>query len=296
MDLSSYYRAPIDRDYDNMTEKHCSQVMTHYREKKFGNLSDVDVGPNGEIVIVDSGNKCVVVLDNKLNFLTVIGKGSGKSRLVFPDGVAVTDKVVAVTDHGSNQVKKYSLRGEFLSVIGCHGNKDGQFYKPRGLAFNSNKLLYVVDRGNCRVQVFQQDDTFGFSFGNDSGPGQLKWPIVIGIDPSNNTLVSDREANCIYLFTWLGNFIQRIDCSKSRLYAFVVSPTGYLITGHHGANKKIRVHSPSPTYELLKEFGKRGPDKGEFDGIMAMAVDSSGNIYVAEWVNERLHINSVYRL
>ena len=147
--------------------------MTHYNEKKFGKLSDVDVGPNGEVVIVDSGNKCVVVLDNELNFLTEIGKGSGSSRLVHPDGVAVAEKVIAVTDHGSNQVKKYSLRGELLSVIGSKGTKAGQFDKPRGLAFNNNKLLYVVDRGNCRVQVFQQDNKLAFSFGKDSGPGQL---------------------------------------------------------------------------------------------------------------------------
>ena len=107
-------------------------------------------------------------------------------------------------------------------------------------------------------------------------------------------MVSDRIANCIYQFSWLGKFIQKIGCSKSLLYAFAVSPTGYLIAGHHGANNKITVYNP--TYQSIKEFGKKGSEKGEFDGIMAMAVDSSGNIYVAEWVNKRLHINSTYRL
>ena len=299
MKLSLYFRAPIDRDYSNMTEMHCSQAMTHYEGKRFGKLSDVNVGPNGEIVIVDSSNKCVVVLDNDLNLLTVIGKGSGRSRLVHPDGVAMTKRVIAVTDHDSNQVKKYSIRGEFISVIGCKGNKNGQFEKPRGLTFNKNKLLYVVDRGNCRVQVFQQDDTFSFIFGDDSGPGKLQWPIMIDIDPDNNTLVSDHKANCIYQFSWLGNFIQKFGYTNSLLYAFAVSPTGYLITGYHGNNNKIRVWSPSydlikefPSYDLIKEFAKKGSEKGEFDGIMAMAVDSCGIVYVAEWVNERLQVIS----
>ena len=273
-----------------MTEKHCSQVMTHYGEKKFDNLSDVDVGPDGEIVIVDSGNKCVVVLDNKLNVLTVIGRGSGNGRLVLPDGVAVGKNIIAVTDHGSNQVKKYSLRGEFLSVIGCRGDNNGQFEKPRGLAFNNNKLLYVVDRGNCRVQVFQQDDTFAFSFGNEPGPGQLQWPIIIAIDPNNNTLVSDREETCacIYQFGWLGNFIKKICCSEILIYAFAVSPSGYLITGYHGENNKIKVWSCG--YEFIKEFAKKGFEKGEFNGIMGMAVDSSGIVYVVEWENKRLQV------
>ena len=114
------------------------------------------------------------MLDNKLNLLKVIGQGSGNSRLVSPNGVAVTDNI-AVSDSGSDQVKKYSLQGELLSVIGCYGNKNGQFNYPRGLAFNNNKLLYVVDGQNYRVQVFQQDDTFAFSFGSKgNNPGQFQ--------------------------------------------------------------------------------------------------------------------------
>ena len=123
--------------------------MTHYGGKKFGKLSEVDVGPNGEVVIVDTGNKCVVVLDDKLKLLKVIGQGGGIGRLIQPDGVAVTDNAIAVTDYGSNQVKKYTLQGEYHSVIGSHGNENSQFFKPRGLAFNNKRLLYVVDKGNC---------------------------------------------------------------------------------------------------------------------------------------------------
>lgn len=284
----SPYKASIDRDYSDITEAHCNQVMTHYGEKKFDKLSDVEVGPNGEVIIVDSGNRCVVVLDKDLDLLAVIGKGSGKSKLVYPDGVAVANNIIAVTDYGSHQVKKYSLRGEFLSVIGCRGNKDGEFEKPRGLAFNKNKLLYVVDRLIGRVQVFQMDDTFAFSFGNKPGPGLLQWPIVIGIDPNNNTLVTDRDAYCIFQFSWLGNFIRKICCSKSVLYSFAVSPTGYLITGYYGDNNKIKVYDPN--YKFLKEFGKKGSENGEFNGIMGIAVDPSGTVYVVEWDNKRLQI------
>ena len=191
--LSCYYRTPVDyRDYNKMTEQDCSQVVTHYGGNKFGRLTDVAIAPTGEVVIVDYDNRCVVVLDDKLNLLKLIGQGSGNSRLVRPNGVAVTDNVIAVSDWGSHQVKKYSLQGELLSVIGCHGDKNGQFNRPRGLAFNNNKLLYVVDGFNHRVQVFQQDDKFAFSFGNrGNNPGQFQWPVRIAIDPNNNVLVTD---------------------------------------------------------------------------------------------------------
>ena len=286
--LSCCYRTPVDRDYNTMTEQDCSQVVTHYgRSKfKFGRLCDVATGCNEELIIVDYDNKCVVVLDNKLNLLKVIGQGSGNSRLVNPNGVAVKDNVIAVSDGYDNQVKKFSLQGELLSVIGCYGKDYGQFNHPRGLVFNKNNFLYVVDGKNCRVQVFQQDDTFFFSFGNrGSNPGQFQFPARIAIDPNSNILVTDVNANCITIFTNIGEFIQTIN--SDRPYAITISSTGYLITGHVGDDNKIRVWSP--TYQLINQFGKKGIKQGEFYGIYGITIDSSRTIYVAEY-NKRLQV------
>ena len=286
--LSCYYRTPVDRDYNKMTEQDCSQVVTHYGENKFGCLDDITITPNDQIVVV---NKCVVVLDNKLNLLTVIGQGSGNSRLHYPDGVAVTDNIIAVSDWGSDQVKKYSLQGELLSVIGCCGNKKGQFNRPRGLAFNNQKLLYVIDWWNYRVQVFQQDDTFAFSFGNrGSNPGQFQQPVRIAVDPNNNVLVTDLDNNCINIFKDNGEFIQIINIDRP--YAITITPTGYLITGHYGNDYKFKIKVWRPTYQLINQFGKKGFKQGEFYGIHGMTVDSSGTLYAAEWNNKRLQVIS----
>ena len=286
--LSYYCRTPVDRDYNKMTEQDCSQLVTHYGENKFGRLCDVAVGPNGEVLIVDYGNNSVVLLDDKLNLLKVIGQGNGNSRLVKPDGVAVTDNVIAVSDCGSHQVNKYSLQGELLSVIGCHGNKCGQFYYPRGLAFNNNNSLYVVDRDNYRIQVFQQDDKFAFSFGKKgSNPGQFQCPVRIAIDHNNNVLVTDYHANCIVIFTQSGEFIQTIN--SYRPCAITISPTGYLIVDH---DRDDNIKVLSPTYQCIKRVGKRGSKQGEFNNIHGMAIDSNGTIYVAEWNNKRLQVIS----
>ena len=269
-----------------MTEQDCSQVVTHCGIK-FDSLSDVAIGQNGEVIILDSGNKYIMVLDNKLNLLKVIGRGNGDSRLVDPDSIAVTDNVIAVSDHGSDQVKKYSLQGELLSVIGDYGDKNDQFICPMGQAFNNNKLLYVVDGGNHRVQVFQQDDKFAFSFGNEEKNLELfQWPDRIAIDSNNHVLITDVNASCIHLFTHNGQFIQSL--SSNRPCAITISPTGYLITGHDVDDNKIRVWSP--TYQLINQFGKKGSKQGEFYDINGMAIDSSGAICVADGINNRLQI------
>ena len=44
-----------------MTDQNCIEVVTHYGG------TDVDVGPNGEVIVVDYTNNSVVVFDDKLN-------------------------------------------------------------------------------------------------------------------------------------------------------------------------------------------------------------------------------------
>ena len=231
------------------------------------------------------------MLDCNFALLAVIGQGSGDNRLVNPSGVAVSkDDIIAISDFSSHQVKKYSLQGELLSIIGNNGeNNNGQFSGPMGLVFSSNKMLYVVDRGNHRVQVFQQDDKFAFTFGNyGSNPGQFRWPVSIAIDTDNRVLVSD-HGNHISLFSHTGTFISRITCDRP--VAITVSPDGHIIAGCGGDNNKIRVWSP--THQLIEQFGKKGSQQGEFSGINGIAINySTGSVYVVEGYNKRLQVIS----
>ena len=283
--LLCIYRTPVDRDYKTMTEQSCNQVVTRYGGKKFNCPSDIGIGPNREVIIIDYNNRCIVVLDDRLNLLKVIKEESG---LVCPVSVAVADNTIAVSNYCKDEVKKYSLQGrELLSVIGCYGSKKGQFNRPMGLAFNNNEVLYVVDKGNYRVQVFQQDNTFAFSFGNrGSNPGQFQNPVRIAIDPNNNVLITDYGANCIHIFSSSGQFMRTVKCQRP--CAIAISPTGYVVTAHDGDNNKIKIWSP--TYQLINQFGKKGSEERKFSYIEGMAIDLNGNIYVVEKDNERLQV------
>ena len=274
-----------------MREGHC-QVMTHYGGNKFGDLLDVAIGVNNEVIIIDETNNCAIVLDCNFALLAVIGQGSGDNRLVDPDGVAVSkDDIIAISDSSSHQVKKYSLQGKLLSIIGYKkGNNNGQFSVPRGLVFSSNKMLYVVDGLNYRIQVFQQDDKFAFTFGSKgSNPGQFQTPVRIAIDTDNRVLVSDLIGNHISLFSHTGSFISRITCNWP--WAITVSPDGHIIAGCGGDNNKIRVWSP--THQIIEQFGKGGSQQGEFMGINGIAINySTGSVYVVEYINKRLQVIS----
>jgi sugar lactone lactonase YvrE len=51
----------------------------------------------------------------------------------------------------------YSRDGKFLKEFGRHGRGPGEFIGPHGLAFDSQGRLFVADRSNSRIQIFDKD-------------------------------------------------------------------------------------------------------------------------------------------
>ena len=101
--------------------------------------------------------------------------------------------------------------------------------------------------------------------------------------------ITNHNAKCIHIFTHRGHFIQEISCETSP-YAITISPTGYLITSHAGADNKIRVWNSC--HKLIKQFGSNGSKQGEFRGISGVAIDLTGSLCVVEWINKRLQVIS----
>ena len=272
------------RDYTKIKEKNC-QLVTHYGGDKFSNPC-VTSGPNDEVVIADYGNKEVIIFDKDLKLIKTIGQGSGDSKLNHPVGVVVGQHVIAVSEFRDHVVKKYSLQGDYLSKFGSCGSEDGQFNRPQGLCFNSKGLLYVVDNRNYRVQVFGEN-AFLFKFGsNGHNPGQFQNPRYIAVDSSDRVYVTDQCSDGgICVFSEDGHFIKKINCNNS--HAIGIAPDDYIITDDH-KNHFLAVFSP--THELVAKLGACGKEKGQFDNILGIAINSSGTIFVTEWGNHRLQI------
>jgi len=78
---------------------------------------------------------------------------------VAPNG----DIFVAEGDHGGNavgRISKFSADGRFIRSWGRPGSAAGELRIPHGLAFDAQGRLLVADRGNHRVQIFDQDGTY----------------------------------------------------------------------------------------------------------------------------------------
>ena len=92
--------------------------------------------------------------------------GDPPARLNQPMDIAVApngDIFVAEGDHSGTSVgriSKFSADGTFIKSWGRPGSAPGELRIPHGLAFDSRGRLYVADRGNHRVQIFDQDGNY----------------------------------------------------------------------------------------------------------------------------------------
>ena len=132
------------------------------------------------------------------NVLMRLGKagtpGLGPDEFNMPSAVIVAaDGDIFVADgHGGNsnaRIVKFTPEGKFIKTWGKPGSGPGDFNLPHGLAFDRKGRLFVADRGNNRLQIFDQDgkllDTWT-QFGRPAG---------VLIDKRDNIYVSDSDSS-----------------------------------------------------------------------------------------------------
>ena len=62
--------------------------------------------------------------------------------------------------YGNSRVAKYTKDGEYVKQWGAKGTGDGEFNIVHDIVMDKRGLLYVADRENHRIQVFDQDGKF----------------------------------------------------------------------------------------------------------------------------------------
>ncbi len=123
--------------------------------------------------------------------------GEGKNTFRKPSDmlVAPNGDIFVVDGHNgspprNNRVVKFSSDGTFIKAWGVAGAEDGQFNDPHALAMDSKGRLFVGDRGNSRIQIFDQDGNHLASwtqFGRPSGLYIDKNDVLYSADSESGT-------------------------------------------------------------------------------------------------------------
>ena len=198
----------------------------------------LEVDANGNLYVVDAGSKSVKVYDPDGKYLRELARGAGFSR---PTGIAVDagGARVYVVDIGGVNSDEHKVRvfdaqtGAHVLDIGKRGSEPGEFNLPRDVSIGMDGLLYVVDGGNFRVQVFQPDGKFLRVFGAIGRQGgQFSRPKEVAVGPDGNIYVVDTAFGNFQIFDVEGRLLLAVG-SRSEVegMAKFMLPAGIAIDG-----------------------------------------------------------------
>ena len=118
----------------------------------------------------------------------VRGKSALQAPFNHPADVAVSPSgdIYVADGYGNSMVHKFSPTGELVLSWGAPGGESGQFTTPHGIWVDGESKVYVADRENNCVQVFDGDGNFITSWGN------FYHPMDIWMDKEDTFYVTDQ--------------------------------------------------------------------------------------------------------
>jgi DNA-binding beta-propeller fold protein YncE len=105
--------------------------------------------------------------------------------------------------YGNSRVVKYDKNGDWVKEWGKRGTEPGEFHTLHSIATDAKGNVYVGDRENHRIQVFDGEGNFLKQFTNIGAP----WAICITPGPKQYLYTSDSNPGQIYKMDLDGNVL-----------------------------------------------------------------------------------------
>ena len=229
---------------------------------------NLTIDRDGNVWTTDEGNHAVrkFTADGKL--LMTIGEpgkaGGPPALLTSPTGVLVAPNgTIFVTEGHDNspkaavaRVSKWTADGTFIKTWGRTGSAPGEFSTPHVIAMDSRGRLFVGDRNNNRIQIFDQEGNFldlWYQFGRPSG---------LVITPDDRIYVADSESFDFHNPGWEKGI--RIGSARDGSVEYFIRDIEPTTISHSGA-EGIGVDSRGNIYggvvrrRMLEKFARNAP-------------------------------------
>jgi DNA-binding beta-propeller fold protein YncE len=272
----------------------------------FNQPTDLAVGKNGRIYVLDGVNDRVQVFDSRGNFLFLFGKpGSGNGELNRPVGLE-TDRQgrVYIADSRNHRVQVFDSEGKYINkiILPTKGTNlppdpvDVLIVSPR----DETETLFVSDNDNHNILVYDKDslkliNKFGIHGFEEQG--SFRYPFSLATDMGyKNIYVVDVLNTRVQMFDRNGKFIRKIGGWGIREGTFF-RPKGvtadvdnniYVSDSYMGV---IQLFRPDGSY--VSVVGTQKGKEKKFKTPIRIYIDRNQRLFVVE---ELAHKVSVYSL
>jgi peptidylamidoglycolate lyase len=185
--------APIVGPTVTVFDAHTGKVLNEWGENTFAMPHGLTVDRDNNVWLTDVALHQVYKFTHDGKLLLTLGErgviGNDATHFNRPtDVVVAADGTVFISDgYRNTRVMKFSPKGAFISQWGSEGNGPGEFNVPHGLAMDKAGRIFVADRENDRVQLFDQSGRFLAQWKGDT----IGRPYGISIAPNSTALIAD---------------------------------------------------------------------------------------------------------
>ena len=183
------------------------KLLRSWGDDLIGTAHGLRVDRHDNVWITDIGRHRVLKFDPTGKLLLALGTGkAGKGDDEFdrPTDVAFgpMDEVFVTDGYGNTRVMKFSAAGKLLKSWGTPGTKPGEFNVPHSIVIDAKGRLFVGDRENNRIQIFDAE-----------GEWLAEWkgfaPYGLALDTDGQLFVADARAHQILRLDSSGKVQQR---------------------------------------------------------------------------------------
>ncbi len=231
---------------------------------------------------------------------------SGSAALSAPWGVTFDSSQVYVTDTGHSKIKTFSANGSNLNdEFGSNGYGSEEFQTPQGIAYQSGKnRLAISDKAQTtnptrKLRRFSTDGALS----NSICPADLTQPTGVTVDGSDRIWAVDFTIpGEIFLFDSNGNPLANWTPSGSgqlsgpqgiAVYKDSQNNATYVYVTDSGNNRVVKFEytgNSSSGLAYVASAGSGGDGSSNFNTPVGISLDSCGNLWVADQVNNRVQV------